>query len=699
MFHIRFNSPAPTMVVFLFFAVIIFFVIVSYVKLLRGRKTKVFIFLHSIAAFLLLCSIFQPEISLTLKTRVKRPVFVLIDSSISMRAKDKSGISKIDRAKEFLKKNKFLKKYRPVFYSFGADIKEINQKDIPLVKAEENATKIGESLSNLVKQHSTDCSGIVLISDGYENQFVSWQDLKNNLTLPVYTIGIGQAHAKDLAVSTVITNSPLYEGETLKISPVISQKGFDNEKIAVSLKENGKLIQGKNIEMTSNFVSVDFEVTSLSPGDYIYEVSVQPGIGETNLENNRFIFLVRVISPVIHVLYVEGSLRWEYKFLKRFLESDKKLDTCSLVRVGESTFQQTGGKTINIPSNILADEKFLENFDIIIFGDIDFSSFSDNDISNLADTIEKKGTGVLFLGGENFLKGLNRASIKELIPVKTTQNETLFVPGPIKPQITDEGKNLSIFEPFQPLPLLDRINMLTGIKPGGIVLMEDSGQKNTPILVATIRAKGKCVIVGTDCTWKWYYGADENEKIAYEKFWGRIIRFLCNPDNYLKIGDKVPDIILDKRIFARGEKVNINFVFNGKPNPFKAYVNGPDNFELNLNPENNTASFVPEKEGVYIICAEGNKKINKKEIVVTKQGSETEDPKMDDIYLKKLAEISGGQYFSVENADGLKKTLSLRKNTIRAKLAVTDETEKYLIPLIFVILSICWFLRRQGNIL
>ncbi|MCX7706091.1 MAG: VWA domain-containing protein [bacterium] len=700
MLSINFNSAAPSMVVILFYAAIIFAIVVSYKKFFSGIKTGIFIFLHSMAAFLLLCAIFQPEISVNVKTRLRKPIIVMIDVSSSMKARDRTGISKIDRAREFLAKNRFFKKYTPVYYSFGSELDPIQQKDIESIKAEQNATKIGYSVTEALKRHAGNCSGVIIISDGYENQFVSWEEMKNKITMPVYTVGVGEQSAKDIGISTVITNSPIYEGETLKISPIISQSGFDGEKISVSLKQAGSLIQGKTIELVSGFNRVDFEIPSLSQGDYLYQVSVQHGVGETNTDNNNFNFLVRVISPVIHILYVEGNLRWEYKFFKRFLESDRKIEPVCLVRVGESTFQQTGGISLEIPPDILGNEKFLQKFNIIIFGDVDFSSFSESDLQNLKNFVEKNNGGILFMGGENFLKGLNRQPLKDLLPVISAGNNNTFIYGPLRIVTGDGAKNLPVFEDFKPLPLLDRINRTGNVRSGSAILFESPEFDNIPVVVTTTAPGGKCVVVATDSTWKWYYGTQQSEKVAYEEFWGKLIRFLCSPENYLGIGDKIPEILLDKRIYAKNEVVDIKFLLRNNKTTYSVYVIHPDGSHTDLKVSDNRATFVPEKEGVYVVCAQGQEKmINKKEFIVTEIGSETQDPGRDTIYLKKLAEISGGLYFDIENADGLNKILSVRRAAVKKTFAVSDETEKYLIPAIFTLLSVCWFLRRKNNIL
>lgn len=700
MFNISFNSAAPWVIVVLFYVLVILTVIVSYKRFLYGRRTGILIFFHALGVFLLLCAIFQPEISIAMKMRLRKPILVLIDASSSMKAKDKTGIAKIDRTREFLKKTKFFKKYTPVYYTFGSELSCVQQKDIETVKPEQNATRIGFSVMEALKRHTGNCSAVIVISDGYENQFVSWEEMKNKISIPVYTIGTGEQSAKDIGISTVITNSPIYEGETLKISPIISQSGFDGEKILVSIRQNDTLVQSRMLDLASGFNRVDFEIPSLPQGDYVYQVSVQHGIGETNIDNNSFVFLARVISPVIRVLYVEGNLRWEYKFFKRFLESDKKIEPVFLVRVGESTFQQTGGRAIEIPADILGSEKFLKGFHIIIFGDVDFSSFSESDFENLKNFVEKNNGSVLFMGGENFLKGLNRQPIKDLLPVIPATVNNSFIYGPLRIVSGDGAKNLPIFEDFQPLPLLDRINKTENVKVGNAIIFESPEFDNAPVVVSTTAPGGKCVIVATDSTWKWYYGTEQQEKAAYEKFWGKIIRFLCSPENYLGISEKVPEILMDKRVYAKNETVDIKFLLKNSECPYNGYVINPDNSRLNLKTIDNKATFIPEKEGLYIVCAQGlEKMINKKEFEVTEIGSETQDPGKDIIYLKKLAEISGGLYFDIEGAEDLEKVLNVQKTIIKKTFAISDENEKYLIPAIFVLLSICWFLRRRDNIL
>ncbi len=150
----------------------------------------------------------------------------------------------------------------------------------------------------------------------------------------------------------------------------------------------------------------------------------------------------------------------------------------------------------------------------------------------------------------------------------------------------------------------------------------------------------------------------------------------------------------------KNETVDIKFFLKKSESSYSVYIVNPDNSRIDLEVVDNKVSFVPEKEGLYIVCVQGEERmVNKKEFIVTEIGSETLDPGRDTIFLKKLAEISGGMYFDIEDAADIERVLSVQKVPVRKRFAVSDETEKYLMPAIFILLSICWFLRRRDNIL
>jgi uncharacterized membrane protein len=699
MFRITFNSASPAPVVLLFFAVVIFLVTLAYRKTLPGRRNRVFFLLHIFSAILLFLAIFQPELGISFRFREKKPICVLIDGSLSMQGKDKSGLTKIARAKEFLSKNRYLRSYHPVFFVFGRTVDPVDRDKIPIIEASQNATRIGFALREVQKQLGDNCSGIVLLTDGQMNEFFSWETFKKSAWCPVYPVGIGEEAAKDISISNVISNSPVYEGETIRISVYIKQNGFDGSVTSLSLKEGNRLVRGTTVALTGSFTEVELNVPADSPGDFIYTVSVPPAIGEAVTNNNTSRILVRVLSPKIRVLYVDGGLRWEYKFLKRYLESDKKLETSFLVRVGEGTFQQTGGKQISVPSDIFGDSAFLANFDVIILGDIDFSGFSAQDFARLKEYVEEKGKSLLFLGGEHFLRGLKGSPLDGFMPVNLTGTEYNLVTERFTPAFTSDAKSQPAFENVGNFPPLDRANMIGEARKGSMVLLEKPGHPSMPLLVSTMLPRGKCAVFGADSTWKWAFG-QTGERTAFELFWGRVIRLLFGPEEYLGIGDILPDIVTEKKNYGQGEEVSVQFPFkSGQMKGVNTYVKAPDGSRLPLEVKEGAARFVPDMEGVYIIAAEAGSKLNERDIEVTKEGGETVDPGRDEIFLRKLAEISDGRYTAIEDTGALNRILKGRRKTVSVRLALTRDARKYIIPLVFASLNTCWWLRRRNNIL
>ena len=143
-----------------------------------------------------------------------------------------------------------------------------------------------------------------------------------------------------------ISNSPLYLGEKIRIEAYLKQEGCNGKEAEVHLKRGDKIIARKRIKFSGDFSQVDFEIPTMKEGSPIYEVEVLPLKGEKVIENNRDYVLIRVISPKINLLYVDGELRFEYKFLKRYLESAAELVPVFLVKTGKNLYQQTGRKRL-----------------------------------------------------------------------------------------------------------------------------------------------------------------------------------------------------------------------------------------------------------------------------------------------------------------------------------------------------------------
>ena len=696
MFNLTFNTAAPAGIVLLLFAGLIFALNRFYRKTVPDRRPGWVSLLHLLAFGLLFTLIAEPEFSFRVRGSDRQFICVLVDNSLSMGQKEANGRTRLDQARELLGRNRFFKDCRPLFFSFGKDLARLDPEQISGLQPVQNSTRITRALTEIQRQYGGKCSAVLLLSDGNETEAGNPRDGPEKIGFPVYPVGIGDAAGKDAGIIEVISNSPVYEGEKIKAGVYLNQSGLDG-RIPVLVRKGGQVIGRQDVAADGNSLYAEFELPPDRPGDHFYQVVIPPSAGETNTVNNSEFLLVRVLAPKIRLLYIEGAMRWEYKFLKRYLESDGRLEPVFLVRVGENLFQQTGGKEIEVPEDILAGEKFLDRFDILIIGDLDFSGLSSRQAKNLTDFVREKGRGVMFLGGDHFLNGSVGSGLADLLPV-TPSVPPKATSAAFAPALTEEAKSEPVFQNLQSLPALTRANEVN-VRKGSLVILDRSGNPDSGLLVAGRFARGKCLVFASDDTWQWAFG-DNRGKKAYNLFWSTVIRYLRSPEDYLGLGEELPEIIADRKVFAVGEEVAVRLAWkNETARSVPVWRLAPGGEKKPLTVQNNRTAFTPDQEGVYLVGAGGAEKTSVREIIVRKEGAEFAGIGRNESFLKKTAEITGGEYFPLEKTDGLKARLKTKEPKIYRHLSITRESSKYLAPAIFLLLSACWWLRRRNNIL
>lgn len=683
--EVKINSELSNFTIFLLLSIFLF-VLYFLLKFEFKKGEKKVFFLEILSTILFLFLLLQIDFNFKIKKRTKSNFIVMIDNSLSMSVVE-DGKPRIDEAKEIIKKNKNLKSFKPIFYKFASGIEEIKPEEIENINSYENQTEIYENLLKINKIFNNEkISGIFLFTDGIENYSENFDS--ENLKIPVYAFEIGKKKLKDISIDKIIKPSYLYKGEKSKINIYLRLSGFEDEKIEVDLKREGKLIEKKILKASGENLKVEFEINGEKEGYENYQVFVN-SMNEVNYENNSRSFNTMVIEPKIKILYLEGYLRWEYKYLKNFLEEYQSIEPICLINIGKQIFQQTGGKSFNFEGNLFENYKNISNFHIIIIGDIDFSSFNSLQKKNLEQFV-KNGGNLIFLGGKNFLKGIKSTEIEYILPVKLEGNENKLIDDEFKPSFTPFGKNISIFQDITDLPSLYSINNVRKIEDEGITIL--TGKENLILMAYKNYGDGKCLILSTDSLWKWYI---EN-KVKFESFLNRILKFLLPVEKYLGINRKVPDFKLEKNIYKVNEKIEIEPIFKDdeiKKNT-KFILIEPDKIRKNINLEKSKIEFLPQKEGIYIIEANNKEYRNYKEIYVIKKGIENLNLIPDHNYLKNICQSTGGKFISKNDFWNLEKIITPSYRTIKLSLKFSKTNSEWIILLIFIILNFSWYLRR-----
>jgi uncharacterized membrane protein len=376
----------------------------------------------------------------------------------------------------------------------------------------------------------------------------------------------------------------------------------------------------------------------------------------------------------------------------------------------------------------------LYKYDAVIFGDVPKSFFSADQLALTRAFISERGGGFLMLGGTTALEeGFIDSPIADVLPVTLLREAQLpprFQGGTPMGQhptrekfslrLTPEGEQAAILrldleeevnrQLWQKMPQLQGINVTGPAKSGATVLAVhptvNYGNEPLPVIAYQRYGSGRTMVIATAATWRWQMLLP-HEDMSHERFWRQVLRWLS-----VSAPSRI-ELSLDKDSYGTGEEAKVRVSVADK-----AYAPVDDaTVWLKVTDPTGTIRDVQlewaiEDEGIYVgafhVHREG---VHKVEVTARMPSGEVEeastqflaaepnaefiDAGMNADLLRKLANVTGGKFYTDENADRLVDDLKhLRKFT-------TVETQRDLwdMPLVLFLLfglfGLEWFIRRR----
>ena len=165
-----------------------------------------------------------------------------------------------------------------------------------------------------------------------------------------------------------------------------------------------------------------------TPGEYKLTVRAEKQPGEVVTTNNELSTFVTVLKGGLNVLYIEGALRVEQKFLRRSLDAsaDIKVDYVRLAAPDKAR-----PRTLDLKP-LLARGKY----DVYVVGDVDSEWFRPDELAALADVVQQ-GAGLMMLGGLHTFApgGYFNTPLADLLPIVMNQWDRQQPGEPILPQL------------------------------------------------------------------------------------------------------------------------------------------------------------------------------------------------------------------------------------------------------------------------
>jgi uncharacterized membrane protein len=544
---------------------------------LGTRRLAPLLALRTTAILVLLLILFKPAVAMTRGDPAEKPYLtVLVDRSGSMGILDELGHpSRWQQALAKLRQEhpRMRRHFRLIYHHFSqVDRRLANFSD--LLKLEPEARGAGGTdLAGPLRNASaavpaSRSAGILVLTDGADNlnALDRIHRAASQSAVPIYPVGIGSleenpaAAAPGAQITSVDAPMQVVAGGAIKLQTALKLIGRQQRtSLLALLDEEGEALDEQEVYTDQPAAVLDLPL------------SYTPGARGAHREDDRISLRLRLGSPGaapgqdapaqteihmllshprIRVLYLEGSIRPEYKFLRRQLDSDPNVDLMTLVRVTGSRFRvqgSLGGRTLeSLPET---PEDFAL-FDVLVLGDLDASFLTAEQKTQIARFV-RSGGGLLMIGGTHTMGpgGYGGTPIEDVMPVvfgtrAIGQEGVAFLP-----QLTTAGTQHPIFEGIDGYflgpggvaptrqPLLKELSgcARTLRAKAGTVLALHPRRRNEAgpltVLAAQRTGSGRSAAFTADTTWRWLMQMRAlGVQGPHGRFWGQMIRWLAGVD-------------------------------------------------------------------------------------------------------------------------------------------------------------------------
>jgi len=687
--------------------------------------------LQSLLIATVLVLLWQPAITVAELAPQQNVIAVVLDDSRSMAIADSGSDGKTSReaaAQKALEDGVLAglqKKFQTRLYRL--DTRVVQAAALKDIQPAAPATHLNESLRQLANDTSDlPIGAVVLLSDGSDNSGdLALETIRalRNRRLPVHTVGFGKEQlAHDVELTDVSVATRALADSRIPATVTFHQRGYAGSKAMLLVRDGDRTVGSRDITFSSAGAS-QVETVFFSPGGAGVKnlhFLLGPLPGEENLANNSIARLLGVTDDKRRILYVEGEPRWEYKFIRRAEDDDKIVQVASMLRTTENKIYRQGiSDPKELESGFPVRPEDLFPYDGIIVGSVEAGYFSPLQQELLREFVDRRGGGVLFLGGRFSLSdgGWNGSSLVDLLPTILPNSRNTFHRNPASAELTAAGSDSPITRLMDdPAKNMDRWKKLTYLmdyqeagtpKPGATVLAQlNAGGRTLPLLVTQNYGRGRTAVMATSGTWRWQMSQPLGDP-AHDLFWQQLLRWLVLDSPGQVVVTAPAQTLMDDGQIQLTANVRDQDYIPVTDAKVSAHLIGPDGLSavVDMTPAADSpgvfrANWTAEKPGSYLaeVTASGqteNGTLPFERIDGVAENFHTEQNRE---LLEKLASETGGRYWKPDELGRLPNEISYSD----AGILVRDIKELWNMPVVFLwfllLISTEWLLRRKWGV-
>jgi hypothetical protein len=698
-----------------------------------GRWSRRLLLLRFPAAFILLLFVFNPTLIFQKTGARKGLVAMLIDTSRSMERKDSTGgLARLDSVKRLLGETSFIsdisKWTEPSFFTFHSNVQPLaDARKIQDLRAQGESTNLADALNHLRRNSPREgWTGVILFTDGRSTANDSAPAASKSLGCPVYVVGVGRKSTDNSPLTdvgilrmeanpTAILNQPT----TLRLG--LLQQGMSGAMVTVRLKEGENVLAEKNGNLTEEGEQkFSLEFTPRKKGLRQLSLEILKDPRDLIPENNKADFTLPVTDARLKVLYVEGTLRWEYKFLKRTLTMDPFIEPTLLLRTtADQAFQQSGGEALK--DGFPTSPDALSKFDVIILGDIPRAFLSDEQVLALETFVGDRGGGLIITGGYHILCSGEYAQtpLTKLLPVQPATTNKTLIQGEFSLEAEPHAKTHEILKGIisnLSEVRLERWYPVGGAKAGAEVLLRRRGKTGETGIFLAIQpyGKGRVLFLASDDLWRLSFRRKKQDEPGVgDLIYLQGARWVARQDIS---DDKTAPLFLphmDRFSYEPGSAATLHVQWNkgrlGEENPkMEGTLLHGGNVETTLDfikkgAYDFTVYFNLTKEGKYEVSLKGSmtnqSETQSLKFLVGRPWREMESLSIDETTLRAIAQETSGGYYTLLNAGEIAKRLPKDIRVERSRIEKEATSGPGWFIAFFLLMCLEWFLRRRRGLI
>jgi uncharacterized membrane protein len=678
----------------------------------------------AVISVLLFC-LFRPL--LVLKAAVPQQNFlgILIDDSRSMTIADSGGKPRTDFVTTQLGPNSPLldslsKRFVLRFFRFSASADRIaSPADMQYGGT---ISKLGNALERARDELAgLPLAGLVMLSDGADTSEGTLDESLASLKarqIPVYSVGLGRERFDhDIQITRVEAPRSTLKGTSLAVDVVLTQTGYSGAKLKLTVEDQGRMVGSQDVSLPPDGESTTVRVpfTAVDAGARVFKFHITPQAGEQVVQNNARDALIQVVDRQEKILYFEGEPRPELAFIRRAVDDDKNLRVASLIRTAENKNLRLGlAKEDELIGGFPKTREELFSYKGVVLGSVEAASFTGEQLTMLADFVSRRGGGLLMLGGRRAFSegGWTGTPLADVLPVELGAPNTRGVNGgpevtrvSVRPtregsiypvvQIADTETRSS--ERWDEMPQVTSVNPIREVKRGATKLLvgTDASRREQVALAYQRYGRGKAIAFPIQDTWLWKMDVSiKVEDTTQITFWRRMMRWLVDgvPDN-VSIMTSLDRVDPGEPVKLTAQVMDQAFVGVNDARVI-AQVVSPSGKTSDVALEwtvahdgEYTGSFVPAEVGHYEVKVaaardESDLGTSVMHTRVSAGDSEYFDATMRAPLLKRVAEDTGGRFFTPDTVSGLSEAISYSGRGV----TVVEERDLWDMPVIFVLL-------------